>query len=91
MASKTTIEELKALVNRINDLTGNDRDPCRHLDGKTVWSIGSYSLTGAYGGHGLEQVANESGGVRSIIGGYLPKRDLADRMRSFIAGLQAKD
>lgn len=81
---------LQAVVDRINRLTNSPMTPYTKLEnGKHVANIGNYHLDGAYGGYGLVRMHNDGGGVQSIIGGHMPKRDLYDRMQSFIAGIDA--
>ena len=53
-------------------------------------TIGAYTLDYAYGGVSLHQYVNEHGGVNDTFRcGYVLKRDLFDRMQSFIIGLEA--
>jgi hypothetical protein len=84
---KITTKDLENVVRRINIITKNPEKSWENKDGKMVSNIGNYHLDGAYGGYALCQMVNEQGGVRSIISGFYPKRELYDRMQSYINGL----
>ena len=86
---RITIRDLEGMVSRLNRLTGQiDAAYTRGDDGKLRANVGSYTLSGAYGGWELEQIVNEGGGVTCPIGpGHLPKRELYGKLHAFIAGI----
>lgn len=87
---RITEKDLAAVVNRINEMTGSPETSYTTYqeNGKKKWKAnpGNYHLQSAYGGHGLVRMCNEGGGVESIIGGYMPKRELYEKMQVFING-----
>ena len=87
---RVTIKDLDQACRVINTRAGTPQEPwTRDAEGKLTANIGNYHLDGAYGEYALHQMHNESGGVCSIFGGYLPKRKLYDKMQAFIAGMEA--
>jgi hypothetical protein len=78
---RVRLEELKAIVDRINEITG--QNPHRVGVGP-----GFYYLQGAYGGYQLQQVV-EGSAVRAITSGFRPKRELRDLLHAYLAGLQS--
>lgn len=88
---RTTKQELQSLCDWINKLTNSPMEPWTVDDaGKYRANIGNYHISGAYGGVSLERMVTDGGGVQSIFGGFTPKRELADKMRAFIKGLEQK-
>jgi len=80
-------KDLEVLVNIINIKTGSPLKP--YENGKS--NVGNYHLSGAYGGWSLIRMLNEGGGVSEVFSsGHVPKRDLYNRMSSFIDGLNIK-
>jgi len=86
---RITNAQLQYLVERINTLTNNPLTYSTRDNSQFKANIGHYHLYGAYGATGLHQTMNEGGGVHEIIG-LSTKRELYNRMQSFISGLQAK-
>ena len=87
---RITKADLEKTVDRINRTTGNPLTPyTKDASGKFTSNVGNYHLTGAYGGHGLEQMDNDGGGTRSIFG-YMTKRELYDRMHAYLKGMSDK-
>lgn len=86
--TRITEKHLEATINRINRITGSPEKPYSTIDGKFTANVGNYHLSGAYGGVCLHRMHNDGGGVSSPLGGgYVPKRELYERMHAFIAGL----
>ena len=85
---RITEKDLQATCDRINRIMDKPRDPYARAEGKLVANIGCYRLDHAYGGVALYQMASEGGGVRDILGGHMPKRDLYERMQAFIKGIE---
>lgn len=89
-ASRITNKQLEFLVDRINQLTNSPMAPwTRQKDGTLKANIGNYHISGAYGGVCLHRMMNESGGVTTPLSyGHVPKRELYNQLRAFIAGLE---
>ena len=89
---RITEKDLKSLVSTINDLTGSPVEPyTQDPETKQVRAnIGNYHISSAYGGVNLERMSNTGGGVQTVFCcGHTTKRDLYNRMQSFIYGLQS--
>lgn len=81
---RITERDLNNLLAAINTKAGHGPNPPYNTPG-------AYTLAGAYGGWKLEQYANTGGGVHTIsTGGYVPKRELHNQMRAFLAGMASK-
>jgi hypothetical protein len=89
MKMATSKKELEALVDLINIATNSPTVPwTRTADGLRA-NIGNYHISGAYGGVQLQRMMNEGGGVTCPIGlGFCSKRELADRLRAFLRGIE---
>lgn len=82
-----TLKDLEAVCKRINVATNSPIEPWVKIDGKLTAQIGCYYLSGAYGGYNLERICNEGGGVNNVFGsGFMPKRELYERMQAFLTG-----
>ncbi|MCP5008185.1 MAG: hypothetical protein GY941_30265 [Planctomycetes bacterium] len=80
-------KDLDNLVNRINDITGHERKP--YASGpKFKPNPGVYHLDWAYGGVCLVQMMEKGSGVRSVLPGFGTKRELYDKLQSFLVGLE---
>jgi len=88
---RVTINELDAIVKRINESTGNPTSYCTKTDNGYKINVGNYHLDGAYGGYALVQTVNDGGGIRTVIPRGT-KRELRDAMYVYLQGMQdAKD
>lgn len=88
MATRITVANLEAVVDRINRLTGSPATPWRREGDRNRANIGNYHLSQAYGGVCLNRMANESGGVTTPLGmGHVPKRELYEQLHAFLRGL----
>lgn len=89
---RITDQNLKAVVDRLNRLTGNpldtyskERKPCGSLRA----NIGNFHLSFGYGDVCLMQISNEDGGCNNTLGtGHVPKRELYNLMHAFIRGIE---
>ena len=89
MATRITIANLEAVVDRINRVTGSPSSPWRREGGRNRANIGNYHLSRAYGGVCLHRMANESGGVTTPLGlGHVPNRELYYQLHAFVRGLE---
>jgi hypothetical protein len=77
MRTRITVTDLRAAVDLLNRTTN-----------ATPGAIGSYILSGAYGGWQLQRLANASGGIRQITYGYIPARELLERIHAFRYGYE---
>lgn len=83
---------LDQLIDHLNKITGNNLKPWERVDGRNKANIGNYHLSGAYGGVSLHKMVNESGGIRDVFScGHVPKRDLYNRINSYIAGIECEE
>lgn len=90
MATRITIANLEAVVDRINRVTGSPSSPWRREGDRNRANIGNYHLSHAYGGVSLHRMCNESGGVTTPLGsGHVPKRELYEQMHAFLRGIEA--
>jgi len=88
---RTTLKELESQIELLNQITNSPPTPyTRAEDGKLTANIGNHHLSRAYGGFCVHRMANTSGGASSPISyGHIPKRDLFERLVSYIAGIEA--
>ena len=78
---RITERMLKARVDQLNKIKG--------FDNPKYSTIGSYTLDFAYGGVALHEFVNESGGIHDVFrNGHMPKRELFNLIKAFIAGLE---
>ena len=88
---RITESYLKALVARINKVCGTPPKPyVKNAEGAFAPCLNCYHLDYAYGGVELIQMCSTEGAVKVI----LPrgtKRDLYNRMRAFLAGLETRN
>lgn len=89
MSHRITMQDLKNVLRRLNDIAGQKQDAWEMLpDGGTHKSNpGTYIIDICYGGYRLGQICNESGGERDITG-RTTKRELYHRMHAYIAGYE---
>jgi len=83
---QVTKKDLQAIVDRLNDLTGNPKDYFNKDTNKI--NIGHYCLSGAYGGWQLQQTMNAGGGVNlPLYSSHIPKRELYEHLYCFLCGI----
>ena len=89
---RITEKYLQAVCDRINRATNSPMASyVKNTDGTHTAQIGNYHISGAYGGKCLHRMHNEGGGVSDVFGcGHIAKRDLANRMHAFLAGIDSK-
>lgn len=88
MTNRITTANLETLCETINRKSGTAIAPwSKDVNGKMKANIGNYHIDGVYGGWRLVQVASDGGGIRTIIDGYQPKKDLYWAMQAFLRGL----
>ena len=88
---RITLKQLEGLAGMINRELGTPEAAyTKGADGKYTANIGCHHLDGAYGGHKLVRMVNDGGGVSDVTGGYIPKRELYNRMRAYLDGVRAR-
>jgi hypothetical protein len=86
---RITKKMLNSRVEMLNNITGNNPEPYTEKNGRLVANIGNFHISGAYGGHCLQQMCNESGGVNSPLSQcHIPKKELFSELCAFIAGIE---
>jgi hypothetical protein len=91
MRTRITEKQLQAIVDRINTVTGSPMTSYTRNGDKFTANIGNYHLSFAYGGVELDRMVSVGGGVTCPLGsGHVPKRELAEKLWAFLAGLEAK-
>ena len=78
---RITKDQLQYKVDLINKAKGIT-DPAYN-------KVGSYLLSGAYGGWQLEKVCNVNGGVNNITQGFISKRELYYQLRAYLDGINS--
>ena len=90
----TSLDELKALCNRINQITGSPLtshtvrvrgDKAKRYEA----NIGNYHLEWSYGGVRLVRITSLGGGITAVTG-LSTRRDCYDQIHAFIQGLEAR-
>lgn len=89
---RVTRKNLEAKVAYLNSLTGEKEEAyTKDENGKFTANIGTYTLSGAYGGYALERICTKGGGVSSISGmGHVPARELMHFLNGYINGVETK-
>jgi hypothetical protein len=89
---RITDKMIQEKIDYLNKITGNPSEPyTKNAEGRFVANIGNYHRSGAYGGVTVYQMSNDSGGVTNVRGlsyGHVPKRELYEKLCSFIAGIE---
>jgi hypothetical protein len=82
--------DLEYLAGLINQATNSPMETLtRDESGKLTANVGNYYISGAYGGVSLHRNVNLRGACTDVFNcGHVPKRDLYNRMRAYLAGLQ---
>jgi len=82
---RITEKMLEQRVEYLNEITSSPSKS--YTDGKS--NVGNFHLYFAYGGVNLHRICNEGGGITEPIGGGCgTKRELYEKLNSFINGLQ---
>lgn len=92
VSNRITKADLDRIVWKINDAAGTPKEPYASKEFNFKPNKGCYHLDGAYGGYKLVQmVSDENGSTTAAINtGYVPKRELYERMVDFLAEIRAK-
>jgi hypothetical protein len=88
---RITNTHLELQIERLNELTNSPKTPYTPSEEGTPQqaNVGNHHLSGAYGGFCVHRMANTSGGVSTPISyGHIPKRELYEKLASYIAGIE---
>jgi hypothetical protein len=81
-------KDLEILVNRINKITNSPMEYALKVDGKYKIQVGHFHLDGAYGGWKLVRTVNDGGAIEEITYGFISKRELYEKMKAYLSGLE---
>ena len=84
---RITEKQLKGSIEYLNKITGHSLESYSNTGGKFKANVGTYYLNCAYGGYQLVQIVTDGGGIRTITGGFCPKRELYYLIRAYIDGI----
>jgi len=88
MTTRITRAHLEAKARTLNGMTKSPVESSRMVDGKYRANVGSYHISGSYGGYCLHRMANEAGGVNDVFDcGHITAKQLAALMSAYMAGL----
>ena len=77
---RVTQKDLECLVERLNVAAG--------FNNPKYSTVGSYTLSYAYGGVSLHQYTSKHGAVRDVFSsGHITKKDLYNRLRAYLEGM----
>jgi len=84
---RITTKQLEAMVKELNEIVGVPTEPyTKAKDGTINANIGTYYISGAYGGWALEKIVTTGGGVTRIShDGYGTKHQLSKFLDGFLA------
>ena len=86
---RITNKHLELQIERLNQVTNAPENPWTRADGKLTANIGSHYLSQSDGGVCVHRMMNTGGGVDTpVFYGHTPKRELFDRLVSYIAGIE---
>ena len=87
---RITRKNLDNLVEHLNKVTGHEAEAySNNAEGHFTANIGTYVISGAYGGWALHQMDNESGGERDVLStGHIPARELFNLIHAFWRGME---
>jgi hypothetical protein len=91
MASGGAVTTIRlATTRRWKDKQTGERRDQTEWHRVVFFNIGNYHLSHAYGGVCLHRMHNDGGGCTApLIGGHVPKRELAGLLSAFIAGIES--
>lgn len=91
MNNRITVKNLESVINYLNKITGNKPEPyTRDENNKFIVNPGVYHLTGAYGGHKLEQMDSIGSGSHDALNtGFTSKKSLYYAIHNYINGIEA--
>ena len=85
-AIRITVSGVKKLTAGLNKIAGQPLDEWTVKGSQNKANIGHYRLGFAYGAVRLEQIVDEDGSIRDVLGvGYLPRRELYQKIQAYIS------
>ena len=86
---RITKKDIEYGVARLNRIMGENPEPwTKDENGKWRANVGTFYRSGAYGGHCIMRLVNESGGSSTpIMGGHVPARQCFETLHAFINGI----
>jgi len=86
---RITEKHLQSLVDKLNQLMDKNLQPYDMSKTENRANIGTYVLSGAYGGWQLAQISNEHGAQSQPLGGgFETKRETYEKILAFIRGIE---
>jgi len=88
---RITRKNLENLVGHLNKVTGHKTEAysAEFTHSRLTANIGTYVISGAYGGWALHQMDNESGGERDVLStGHIPARELFNLIHAYWRGME---
>ena len=87
---RITIKQIERKIDYLNEITGNALKPYTwdKKEEKLTSNAGCYYWAGAYGGYKLEQICKGGGSSDPIYTGFVPKRELYDKICAFVRGIE---
>lgn len=86
---RITTLKLEYVAGRINKATNSPMNAYTRFGNKYTLNVGHHHVHGACAGYQLQRICNASGGVTCPLGeGYTTKRELYEKMRAYLAGLE---
>lgn len=87
---RITNKMLENKIDYLNEITNSPKEPwSKGKNGKLRANIGNHHISGAYGGICVYRMVNDGGAVNTpIVFGHIPKRELYDRLCSYINGIE---
>ena len=84
---RITSKQIEAVIDWLNEELKRPLKPYKKIDGKLTAQIGNFHLYQAYGAYGLNEMASEGGGVRTII--HLgTKKELFNSIHRLLDGIR---
>ena len=83
---RITEKALRTKIDYLNKITGNPPTPYTRNGATLKTNIGSYYLNGVYRGWTIAQIANEGGGIHSLLFGQT-KSELYYQLEALIQGI----
>ena len=79
------------MADALNRMTDSPKIEWIREGNENIAQIGNYHISQCYGGYCLHQMVNKHGGVNDVFNcGHIPARDLYNRIKAYMDGLQAK-
>ncbi len=90
MTQRITQAHLKAKIATLNRMMGKPEQPYqdeRDQDGRLVPNVGTFMLSGAYGGYSVHRMCQGGGAADVLSIGHVKARELADLLSAYMRGI----